>query len=130
MNDKKELFDIWGKQKFIIDKEISPVFFKERDMFFIKMGQNIRFEQNGKGWEFVRPVVIIKKFNNDVFWGVALSTKIKDGLYYYCFDANGAKQCAIISQFRLYDKNRLIKKIGMIPIKDFFQLKQKIKNLL
>jgi hypothetical protein len=46
MTDKKELFDIWGKQKFIIDKEISPVFFKERDVFFIKMGQNIRFEQN------------------------------------------------------------------------------------
>ncbi len=91
----------------------------------IKMGQNIKFKQNWKWWEFVRPVVIIKKFNNDVFWWVALSTKIKDWLYYYCFDANWTKQCAIISQFRLYDKNRLIKKIGMISIKDFFSVKTK-----
>ncbi len=55
--------------------------------------------------------MIIRKFNNDVFWGVALSTKQKEGMYYYNFTINGVQQYAIISQLRLYDKNRLIRKM-------------------
>ena len=74
--------------------------------------------------------MIIRKFNNDVFWGVALSTKQKEGIYYYNFAINGVQQYAIISQLRLYDKNRLIRKIGMIGDHQFFELKEKIKSLL
>jgi mRNA interferase MazF len=31
--------------------------------FYMKMGKNLGFEQNGKGENFVRPVIILKKFN-------------------------------------------------------------------
>jgi mRNA interferase MazF len=83
-----------------------------------------------KGTNFSRPVVIIKKFNNDVFRGVALSTKIKTGTYYYQFTINKVPQCAILSQVRLYDAKGLVRKIGMINLPDFQTLKQKIKSLL
>lgn len=49
------------------------------------MGQNIGFEQNGKGDNFVRPVIILKKFNKNMFFGIPLSTQIKDGKFYYYF---------------------------------------------
>ena len=124
------LFDVWNKQKKIIDKQYQEIFFKERDVFFISMWKNVRFEQNGKWNDFARPVVIIKKFNNDIFWWVALSTKQKEWIYYDAFECNWVRQCAIISQIRLYDKNRLIRKIGMINEQDFFTLKEKIKSLL
>jgi len=51
-------------------------------------------------------------------------------MYYYAFDIHGMQQYAIISQLRLYDKNRLIRKIGMISEQNFFALKEKIKSLL
>ncbi len=94
------------------------------------MGKNIWFEQNGKWQDFSRPVVVIKKFNNNVFRGVALSSKIKKGDYYFNFEFNGIEQSAILSQVRLYDKNRIIRKIWMIKIENFILLKRKIKNLL
>jgi hypothetical protein len=59
-----------------------------------------------------------------------LSSKQKEGMYYYAFDIHGMQQYAIISQLRLYDKNRLIRKIGMISEQNFFALKEKIKSLL
>lgn len=128
--DTEMVFDVWNTQKKAIDQKVQHTFFKERDVFFISMWKNIRFEQNGKWYNFARPVVIVRKFNNDVFWGVALSSKQKQGFYYYSFLTNGILQCAILSQLRLYDKNRLIRKIGMIGELAFLELKEKIKSLL
>jgi len=123
-------FDNWNEQKKKIDKAISSISFKERDVFFLKMWKNIRYEQNWKWTDFSRPVVVIKKFNNDIFWWLALTSKQKVWPYYYNFYTNDKSQCAIISQLRLFDKNRLLKKIWMISENDFLTLKQKIKDLL
>ena len=49
-------FDQRNAQKKILDKKDSIVKFKERDVFFIKMWKNIRYEQNGKWPNFLRPV--------------------------------------------------------------------------
>ena len=130
MDKIDSIFDLRSTQKKIIHSEHQSMFFKERDVFFIRMWQNIRFEQNGKGTRFIRPVVIIKKFNNDIFRWIALSSREKAGKYYYSFLIDNLKQYAILSQFRLYDKNRLVKKIWMIDTQSFFQLKEKIKALL
>ena len=130
MMNQTVIFDQRNIQKKDIHLQKQQIFFKERDVFFIRMWQNIRFEQNWKWIDFRRPIVIIKKFNNDVFWWIALSTKQKIWLYYYNFSVDDVQQYAIISQLRLYDKNRLVKKIWMIDSKSFFELKEKIKNLL
>jgi len=82
------------KQK--INKSENNTYFKERDVFYISMGKNVKFEQNGKWPEFARPVVIIKKFNNDLFWWVALSTVPKNWKYYFTFELNGIRQYAIL----------------------------------
>ena len=51
---------------------------------------NIGYEQDGSGNDFIRPVVIIRKFNNEIFWGVPLTKtrkKIKkqSEKFYYKF---------------------------------------------
>ncbi len=131
MDKEAHTFKQRCNQKQSMYNKTKEIFFKERDVFFISMWKNIRFEQNGKWINFTRPVVIIKKFNNDIFWWIALSTKEKQWKYYFKFKTNNnINQYAILSQLRLYDKNRLIKKIGMINQKEFFNLKEKIKHLL
>ena len=122
-------FDQRNSQKKILDKKFSTVKFKERDIFFIKMWKNIRYEQNGKWPNFLRPVLILKKFNDDIFWRVALTTKWKESKYYHSFSMNSKQQYAILSQIRLYDKNRLYSKIWMINQNDFSQIKEKIKSM-
>ena len=65
-------YNNWNKIKIAIEYENIIVGFKERDIFYMNMGKNIGFEQDGKGENFVRPVVIIKGFNKNMFFGIPL----------------------------------------------------------
>ena len=75
-------------------------------------GQNIGFEQNGSGDNFARPIMIIKKFNNHMFWVVPLSTKQKEYDFYFNYlDPNGLKVSAILAQMKLLSIKRLKRKL-------------------
>lgn len=126
------IFDIRNTQKKHINQQIQKIFFKERDVFFISMWKNIWWEQDGKWINFTRPVIIIKKFTNQLFRWVAITTKDKYGLYYYSFDLqyNKGRRIAILSQIRLYDSKRLISKIWTIDIYDFQKIRKKLTEFL
>lgn len=124
-------FAQWHTEKTDVQRNKSRPFFHERDVWFCTMGENIGFEQDGRGDKFLRPVVIVKKFNNEVLWAIPLTTKEKVGKYYFTFDLEEkAKSTAILSQLRLIDSKRLQYKIGNIAISDFKVLKQKLMQLL
>lgn len=130
-------FDIWNEQKKQLQKSKTPsVHFKERDIWYIKLGKNLGFEQNGKGETFMRPVLIIKKFNHFVFWGIPLTSKIKSSRYYFRlkFIASSTKKevlnTAILSQLRLFDSRRLSHKIGVVSAENILSLKKEINLLL
>ena len=105
-------FDKWNVQKKITDGMDNKKTFHEREVWFIKIGENIGFEQNGKGGEFLRPVIVYKKFSRNVFLGIPLTKTIKEGKFYSNFDFQGRKSNAILSQIRLFDSKRLKYKIG------------------
>ena len=67
----------WHGKKENIHDEGHRVFFHEREIWFCHLGANIGFEEDGKGENFGRPVVVFRKFNNEVFWGVPLTTRTK-----------------------------------------------------
>ncbi len=106
-------FDGWNVvKKQLHQAEGRNVYFKEREIWFCALGINIGFEQDGKNDSFERPVLILKKFNQYVFWGVPLSTKIKpDNTHYLMLEHDGLKFSAIVSQLRLYSSNRLVRKL-------------------
>ena len=124
-------FDEWNEIKKKTDKYHKKLFFKERDIFYTKLGENIGYEQNGKGDKFQRPVVVLKKYNQNFFLGVPLTSVPKTGKYYFAFSfKKDVTSYAILSQVRAFDKKRLMKKIGMIPKDKFEELKICIKDLL
>jgi hypothetical protein len=82
-------FEIWHKIKNGIEKKEFRINFQIRDILFCSIGENVGFEQDGRGEEFLRPVAVIKKFNKQIFWGVPLTHTDKKGKYYYSFDLNG-----------------------------------------
>jgi len=62
----------WSKKR-TDNKKIIPQI-KQREIYWANIGENIGFEQNGKGDNFMRPLLIFKKFSNNIFFGIPLST--------------------------------------------------------
>ncbi len=114
----------------------SRLFFHEREIWYCHLGENVGFEQDGRGDQFLRPVAIIRKFNNEIFWGVPLTRSQKDLPFYFTFmiqsgvGINEEKSTAVLSQIRLIDAKRLRRMIGHISKDDFVRLKKKLKALL
>ena len=128
----KKDFQKWHKKKKEIHEDRPRVFFHEREIWFCYLGTNIGFEQDGSGNDFLRPVVILKKFNNEVLWALPLTKKgKKNHKYYFEFLSNsGEKSSVILSQIRLMDAKRLKYKIGDMSEEDFNSLKAKIRQLI
>ncbi len=124
-------FDEWNEVKKQVVTRSNIIQFKEREIYWASVGENVGFEQNGKGVDFARPVLIIKKLNKNLFFGVPLSTKSRTGSFFFEFELlPNQKSTALLVQAKVYDAKRLAKKIGMIKEEDFKLLKDDLKNLL
>ncbi len=123
-------FDKWNALKITLHNNKKEQFFKERDIFWASIGVNIGFEQDGKGEIFSRPVLIVKKYSKNIFFGIPLSTQIKEGSFFFDFELEGQKSNALLVQARIYDAKRLENKIGKISHDDFERLKMKLGELL
>ena len=73
----KKDFKKWHEKKSAIHALPQRPFFHEREIWFCYVGANVGFEQDGSGSEFIRPVVVLRKFNNAVFWAVPLTKASK-----------------------------------------------------
>jgi len=126
-------FDSWNELKKEIDVEKNEPdrFPKEGEVWMSSLGKNIGYEQNGSGDNFSRPILIIKKFNNHMFWVIPLSTKQKDFDFYFNFtDPNNQKVSAILAQMKLVNVKRLKRKLYGVPNELFDEIRQKLKSFL
>ena len=123
-------FTLWNQVKAELEERNIPVDFREREIWFCSLGLNLGHEQDGKHERSLRPVIVVKKFNNDIFWGVPLSHVQKTGLYYHPIVWDNNNSSAIISQLRLLDQKRLFRKIGIVSREEFMDIKIKAIKLL
>lgn len=128
----KKDFQKWHNKKSDIDQIDKRPFFHEGEIWWSAIGLNVGFEQDGGGDDFLRPVVIFKKFNNEIFWAIPLTHTDKKTKYYFQIPSteNGEISTAILSQIRLIDARRLSHKLGNVSKNDFALLKKKFKALL
>ena len=126
-------FNLWNELKKKIDEKdtLLDKFPKEGEIWMADVGLNIGYEQNGSGDNFSRPMLIIKKFNNHMFWAVPLSTKQKGLDFYFNYiDPSGEKVSAILAQMKLVSVKRLKRDIYVMPDKIFSEIKQTLKSFL
>jgi len=124
-------FDKWNEVKKQVNDRKKIVNFKEREIYWGSIGENIGFEQNGKGDDFSRPILIVKKLNKQLFFGVPLSTTIREGSYFYNFSfLENQQSSALLVQAKIFDIKRIDRKIGMIDKNDFIKLKNELRSLL
>ncbi|OGN23068.1 MAG: hypothetical protein A2918_03565 [Candidatus Yanofskybacteria bacterium RIFCSPLOWO2_01_FULL_42_49] len=127
----KKDFQAWHKKKEQVNDVEKRPFFHEREIWFCHLGANVGFEQDGVGEDFQRPIVIIRKFNNDICWVIPLSKTKKRNKYYFAFQFDAiTTSVAILSQIRLLDAQRLSRRIGEMNKEEFRGLINKIKALL
>jgi mRNA interferase MazF len=108
-----------------------PVGFRERDIWICSIGENVGFEEDGKGSKFARPVLILRTYGAFMCHVVPLSTTPKRGAYYYLFDGGtGKESVALLTQSKVIDSSRLKRKIGVIKANDFQSIKRMIRALL
>jgi len=123
-------FSEWNELKIQLHNNKKEQYFKERDIFWVSIGVNIGFEQDGKGEIFSRPVLIVKKYGKNIFFGIPLSTQLKEGSFFFDFELDGQKSSALLVQARIYDAKRLENKIEKLSVEDFKRLKIKLGELL
>ena len=129
--EKNKDFDRWNIKKKDINSQESRVFFHNREIWWCSLGINVGFEQDGTGKNFDRPVLIMKSYNKDIFFGVALTGKKKVGRhYFYLGKIDNRDSSAVLSQVRLIDAKRLIRKIGKLDKKIFAELKNALQKAL
>lgn len=125
-------YRVWhGKKQFLHNDKERP-FFHDREIRVCHMGENVGFEQDGRGEEFLRPIIVLKKFNNEILWAIPLTkVKRKRRPYFFVFSFRSKeKSTALLSQIRLIDAKRLKYKIGYLSEDDFHLLKAKLKQLI
>jgi mRNA-degrading endonuclease toxin of MazEF toxin-antitoxin module len=127
-------FDEWNEVKQKAHNTERKIGFKVRDIFWLRIGQNIGTEEFGKGNEFQRPVLIIRKLTHNLFIGVPLTSSLKDDNdYFHTFEFNTkkgvSKNSAMILQLKSFDKKRLMGKIGTINKENFNEILEKIREL-
>ncbi|MEJ0053179.1 MAG: type II toxin-antitoxin system PemK/MazF family toxin [bacterium] len=120
----------WHEVKSAIEEHRNPPFFNEREVWWSSLGANIGTEQDGKNARFERPVIIVRKFNKDLFWGVPATLQSKDDAFHFGFMLSGIEQRAIVSQIRTLSAKRLIRRIGKLPEPKFAGLKEAIESLM
>ncbi len=122
----------WHKEKRRINNAHDRVFYNEREVWFCHLGENVGFEQDGRGDTYLRPVIILKKFNNEICWAIPLTKRVKPNrpFNFVLSFHKGVRSTALLSQIRLVDVKRLKYKVGTVSLSNFTSLKEKIRRLI
>ena len=119
-------FDEWNEVKKAIHAKEERLYFREGEIWWVNLGVNIDFEIDGKGKEYARPVIVVKKYNQYSFLALPLSTSKKIHRYHVPIGMVANKEAVVnLSQMRNIDSKRLVKKIGHMARELFQEVKQK-----
>ena len=123
-------FDEWNNLKKELDTTHKLPTFREREIWWCSIGLNIGHEENGKSQLFSRPVLILKKFNNHLFLGIPLTTKIKDNKYYLPIIFKEQIQCLLLSQLRILESKRLTRMKGKLTDDQFCKARKVMSEIV
>lgn len=123
-------FDAWSKLKRRLDKRSTFIGFKEREVWWAYVGRNIGYEENGKGIEFIRPVLVVRVFNRRLCWVIPLTSVMRKGAYYFSVSHTNRTSVALLAQLRALDSRRFIRRTGKISISDYQKLRELLLHLL
>jgi mRNA-degrading endonuclease toxin of MazEF toxin-antitoxin module len=113
-------FDRWNHHKKKVNDTADRPFYHAREIWWCAVGANVGNELDGTRKEHDRPVLIVRPFNKQTFFGVTLIGHPRVGRYYFPLGrVDDREAVANLSQARLFDTKRLIRKIGTVDERTF-----------
>ncbi|MBU1102109.1 type II toxin-antitoxin system PemK/MazF family toxin [Patescibacteria group bacterium] len=126
----KKDFDKWNERKKALDGAVhQPPLISEGDLWWCSASENIGTETSGKGVNFTRPVVVLKKFGRISFLGIPTTTHAREGSWYAAFKHQGIDEVAMLNQARVFSYKRLDRKMGTLDGEDFKNVKEAYARL-
>ncbi len=123
-------FDKWNLKKKDIESLSQKFLFKTGEIWWCSVGLNVKAESCGKGENYQRPVLILKKLSRESFIGIPLSTKKKEGTWFCEITIHGEKRYALLYQIRMFSSNRFQRRLASLDDADFKKVKEKLEALL
>lgn len=123
------LFD-WCKVKIFLTARPSMVLFKDGELWWCRVGMNIGVEIYGKGKQFIRPVLVFKKLNEESFIGIPLTSQHKEGSWFTPVHCGGIEAIVILAQVRTLDSHRLAHRIETLSDSEFLRIRQALLSFL
>jgi mRNA interferase MazF len=129
MEEKR--FDDWNEIKKEIHAGGRKLLFREREIWWYAAGENIGREINGKGENFSRPILVLRKYGADTFFGVPLSSVLhSENIWYARINVGGETRSALLSQASSFSTLRLYRKISKIPKDEYEYVCNLLQGLL
>ncbi len=124
-------FKLWFSIKKKVDELIQVPQANVREIWWSAIGTNVGVETDGKNELFERPVLIFRKFNSEMFWGLPLTSHERpEKLYYFQFSLHGEVNTALLSQIRVFSSKRLLRRLGRMSAGQFRKLNYAFNLLL
>ena len=124
-------FDKWNERKKKVHKRTEVPFFHSREIWWCALGVNIGFEQDGSGVEYYRPVLILKGMSRYTCFAIPLTTSVKHHRLRPSIGVVEGKEARVLlSQMRLIDAKRLIRKVGYLDGEMFKEIRKAVKAML
>ncbi len=103
---------------------------KNGEIWYAHLGLNIGFEQNGKGKNFIRPVLILKVYNIGLCLVMPLTSERKSKKYHIPITHNKRLSYGMITQTKIISIKRIVNRRSK-TIGNFDEIKKQVKeNLL
>ncbi len=121
----------WNTQKQKIHSLNGTRDFYEREVWWTRIGVNVGVEIDGRHELFMRPVVIVRKFNRNMALVIPTTSKNKSNKYYLDVageDGKVYKTC--LSQIRVISVKRLLRKIGTVRQENHTNLINKVAQMM
>jgi len=127
----QDKYDKWNKVKKELNNKKEIIQFYQGNIYFMSVGQNIGSESYGKGDYSLRPVLVYKKLSKTLFLGIPLTTKYKEGSFYFTFNyKKGVSSTAMLNQMRVYDIRRSKYLSGKINKNIYKKLEEKVQHFI
>lgn len=127
----KKDFDGWNEKKKETNNRQASPFCHERELWWCTLGINVGFEQDGSNTEYRRPILVLKGLSKQTCIVIPLTTsthahKLRPDIGL----VENKKACALLSQMKVIDTKRLVRKIGNLDKKIFEEIRKTVKDML
>ena len=123
-------FDDWNTLKKELQEKQSRIRFKEAEIWWVSIGQNIKSESYGKGENYRRPILVLRKLSADTCICIPLSSQKKNWTWFCEYRHQWEDATALLYQIKMIHKNRFQRKIWYMDDSDFQNIKKRLKELL